>query len=174
MIDRQRPVSSPRRSAAVAGAGLAALLWGAGCGALAQDQSAATPKDAIFARKTLMDSIGNNMDELTTMTSTGKIDLDKAHGLADTISVMLMAFPHLFPPATNQWQPNADRDPATDTYAAPDVWTRFADFYKQATATSKSAYDASRADSEAAFRAAHAELQKGCDGCHAGYMKVDP
>jgi hypothetical protein len=50
MIDRQRPVSSPRRSAAVAGAGLAALLWGAGCGALAQDQSAPTAKPRFGPR----------------------------------------------------------------------------------------------------------------------------
>jgi hypothetical protein len=39
---------------------------------------------------------------------------------ADTISIMLMSFPHMFPAGTNQWKPGADRDPATDTYASPD------------------------------------------------------
>jgi len=35
--------------------------------AFGQDQSAAAPKDVIFARKILMGSIGDNMDELDTM-----------------------------------------------------------------------------------------------------------
>jgi cytochrome c556 len=140
----------------------------------AQDQSAATAKDAIFARKTLMDAIGIDMDEITTMTTNGKIDLEKGHGFADAISIMLMAFPHLFPPATDQWKAGADRDPATDTYASPEVWTRFADFYGRAGAASKTAYTLSRAKTEADFKAATADLQKGCDGCHAAYLKIDP
>src|SRR5437588_5775274 len=65
--------------------------------AFGQDQSAATPKDAIFARKIMMDMIGTNMDEIDTMLQTGKIDLTEGREHADTISVMLMAFPHLFP-----------------------------------------------------------------------------
>ena len=52
-----------------------------------------------------------------------------------------MAFPHMFPAATNQWKPNVDKDPATDTFAAPEVWTKFADFYKRSTEASKLAYD---------------------------------
>ena len=68
------------------GAVAAVLIVIAGvAGSSAQDQSAATAKDAIFARKTLMDAIGANMDELTTMTATEKIDLEKGKGFADTI-----------------------------------------------------------------------------------------
>jgi len=48
--------------------------------ALAQDQSAATPNDVIFARKSLMDSIGNNMMEIEAMTGSGTIDLPKGQG----------------------------------------------------------------------------------------------
>jgi cytochrome c556 len=142
--------------------------------ARAQDLSAATPKDAIFARKTLMDAIGTDMDEITTLLGAAKFDLEKGHGFADAISVMLMAFPHLFPPATNQFKEGATRDPATDTFASPDVWKTFGDFYQRSAATSKAAFTASRADTEAAFKAAAAELQKGCDGCHAAYLKIDP
>jgi len=80
--------------------------------ALAQDQSAAAPKDTIFARKILMDTIGHNMDELEEMARTGQpIDLADSREHADTISVMLMAFPHLFPQSTNQWRPSVERDP---------------------------------------------------------------
>jgi len=170
MIDPQRRV---RAGAMLAATLLVTVACGAGSAALAQDQSAATPADAIFARKTLMDAIGMNMDDITSLLESGKVNLDRGHAYADAISIMLMAFPHMFPPSTNQWKQGADRDPATDTYASPDVWTNFADFYKRAGATSKTAYDASRAQNEAEFKAKAAELQQGCDGCHAAYMKVD-
>ena len=92
---------------------------------------------------------------------------------SNSISAMLLAFPHLFPPSTNQWKPNVDRDPARDTYASPDVWTNFADFYKQATAASKSAFTASRAKNNADFIKAVASLRLGCNSCHSAYLKTD-
>jgi cytochrome c556 len=145
-----------------------------GWAALGQDQSAATPSDTIYARKTVMDTISSKMDALETATaSTKKIDLAAASEQADVISVLMMAFPHMFPAATNQWKPNVDKDPGTDTFAAPEVWTNYADFYKQATAASKFAYNASRAAQEAEFRTAVAQLRTTCDGCHAAYLKTD-
>jgi cytochrome c556 len=156
---------------------VACLLLAAGLGgsaALGQDQGAATASDAIFARKTVMDGISSKMDALETATSsTKKIDLATANEQADIVSVLLMAFPHMFPAATNQWKPNVDKDPGTDTFAAPEVWTKYADFYKQATAASKLAYNASRATQEAEFRTAMTQLRAACDGCHAVYLKTD-
>jgi cytochrome c556 len=153
---------------------LAACVAGAGTAAIGQDQSAAIAKDAIVARKTAMDTLSDKMDVIEAAIATGtKINLDEGHANADVISVLMMAFPHLFPPNTNEWKPNVDRDPATDTYASPDIWTKFADFYKQATAASKAAFDASRADDEAAFKAAIAQLRAGCNACHAAYLKMD-
>src|SRR5471032_1316634 len=91
------------------------------------------PKDTIFARKILMGAIDMNMDEIETMLAPGgKFDPAEAVEHSDTISIMLQTFPHLFPPSTNQWQPNADRDPAMDTVASPDLWRNFADFYHRA------------------------------------------
>src|SRR5258708_38738860 len=125
--------SRRRITVAIACAGLAATVLGTSFIAMAQDQSAATAKDVIFARKTLMGSLSDNMDQIETAIASGKkLDLDDVHEHADTISVMLMAFPHLFPPSSNQWKPNGDPDPATDTFASPDAWTNFPDFYKQA------------------------------------------
>jgi cytochrome c556 len=154
---------------------LTAGLVAAGSGvALSQDQSAATPKDAIFARKIVMDTIGANMDELETMThSSNEINLAEGHEHADTVSVMLMAFPHLFPPNTNQWKPNVERDPGRDTFASPEVWERFADFYQQAADASKHAYNASRAKDDASFKKSIAALRTACDSCHAVYLKLD-
>ena len=67
------------------------------------------PKDTIFARKIMMGAIDMNMDEIeTTLAPEGKLDLAEGQEHAETISTMLMAFPHMFPPATNQWTAGAD------------------------------------------------------------------
>jgi cytochrome c556 len=155
---------------------IAALLIGSSLAApaRAQDQSAATPSDTIFARKTVMDTISEKMDALEAASiANRKIDLNTAHEQADVLSVLLLAFPHMFPAATNQWKPDVDKDPAVDTYAAPELWAKFSDFYKQAGDASKIAYNASRASGEAEFKAAVKELRGACDGCHAVYQKTD-
>jgi cytochrome c556 len=149
----------------------ASAVWGHGV--RAQDQSAATAGDAIIARKTVMGALSEKMDDIETAISAGKVDLDQARAAADTVSIYLMAFPHLFSPATNRWKPGGDKDPATDTFASPDVWTQFADFYKLATAASKSAFDASRAQNEAELKAAIEKLRTQCNACHTVYLKAN-
>ncbi len=133
------------------------------------------PKDTIFARKILMGAIDMNMDEIETMLAPGgKPEAAEAVEHAETISTMLMSFPHLFPPGTNQWKPNdKDRDPATDTFASPELWRNFADFYQRAQAASKLAFDASRAKHGNEFRALIGQLRAACNGCHAAYLKTE-
>ncbi len=151
---------------------LGACLLGTATTALTQGLPPA--KDTIFARKILMGSIDMNMDEIETMTSPdGTLNLAEGQEHADIVSIMLMAFPHMFPASTNQWVANADRDPATDTFASPDVWSNFADFYQRAQAASKIAFDASRAKRADEFKALVAQLRAACNGCHATYMKTD-
>ena len=131
-------------------------------------------KDTIFARKILMGAIDMNVDEIETMLAPeGKLELADAQEHAETISTMLMAFPHMFPPATNQWKQGADRDPATDTFASPEVWTNFADFYQRATDASKIAWNASRAKRPDDFRPLIVQLRERCNSCHAINMKAD-
>jgi len=161
-----------RRTAVAIGCSLAAAVLATSWMASAQDQSAATAKDVIFARKTMMSSISDNMDQIETMISTGKIDLADAHEHADTISVMFMAFPHLFPPASNQWKPNADLDPGTDTFASPDAWSKFPDFYQRAAGASKTAFDMSRADKVDELKTRAKELRVACNACHDLYLKT--
>jgi cytochrome c556 len=141
--------------------------------ALGQEDNTAITKDLIFARKIMMDTIGANMDEIDTMLQTGKIDLTEGREHADMISVMLMSFPHLFPAHSNQWKPNVERDPGTDTYAAPELWKSFTDFYKQAAFASKTAYRASRAKDETEFKKFGAELRATCDTCHSTFLKQE-
>lgn len=140
----------------------------------AQEQGVTPPKDTIFARKIMMGAIDMNMDEIEMMLAPeGKLVLADGTEHADTISIMLMAVPHLFPASTNQWKPNVERDPATDTYAAPELWTHFADFYKRAADASKTALDAARARRAEDFRARIVELRTQCNSCHAAYQKTD-
>jgi cytochrome c556 len=142
--------------------------------ALTQEPGETPTKDIIFARKIMMGSIDMNMDEIETMTTAGgTLNLSEGREHADIISIMLMSFPHLFPARTNQWTPNADRDPATDTYAAPELWGNFADFYERAAAASKIAFDASNAKGADEFRALIAQLRTACNSCHAIYQKTD-
>jgi cytochrome c556 len=165
--DRIVPVAVPLLVAA-------ACILGTGCAALAQELGVTPPKDTIFARKILMGSIDMNMDEIETMTAAdGKLDLAEGREHADIISIMLMTFPHLFPLSTNQWKPNADRDPATDTYASPDVWSNFADFYQRAAAASKTAFEAGNAKGKDEFKSLILQLRAACNGCHAAYQKTD-
>ena len=144
--------------------------------ASAQEQPAAQPpvKDTIFARKIVMGSIDMNMDEIETMLAPeGKLNLSDAQEHAEVISTLLLAFPHLFPAATNQWKAGAERDPATDTFASPDVWTKFPDFYQRASEASKIAWSASRAKRADEFRPLIGQLRDRCNACHALNMKTD-
>jgi len=166
---RIKPFSLP--SGAVFAAAIALLAFGIPSRrGLALDQPAA--KDTIFARKILMGAIDMNMDEIETMLAPeGKLVLSDAQEHAETISTMLMAFPHLFPPATNQWKPGENRDPATDTFANPQLWSDFDDFYRRATEASKIAWEASRAKRADEFRPLIGQLHQRCNGCHAVNLK---
>jgi cytochrome c556 len=155
---------------------LLALIVAAASGGLGNAQAPGTPppKDTIFARKILMGSIDSKMGEIETMLAPeGRLDAAEAQEHADTISIMLLAFPHLFPAETNQWKPGADRDPATDTFASPDVWANFPEFYGRATSASKIAQDAGTTRRLDDFRRLIGELRAGCNGCHERFMKTE-
>jgi cytochrome c556 len=170
-MSEQRRKRWPRAAAMVGLVGLCAAALNPV--ALGQDRGVTPAKETIFARKVLMDSISSNMDELEANASSAQVDLAEGRSHADMVSVMLMAFPHLFPQNTNEWKPNVDRDPGSDTYAAPEIWARFADFYKRAGDAAQIAYKASRAETEQAFKEQVAQLRVACDSCHGVYLKKD-
>jgi len=130
-----------------------------------------TTSDVIAARKLLMDSIMNNMDKIQEMISEQRIDPSVSRECADNIASMLAAFPHLFPPSSNQWKEDVDLDPVRDTFASPDVWTDFADFSRRATAAANTALELRRADNEDDVKRFYRALGIACDTCHALYMK---
>ena len=149
MTAQTRSSSRPRRSAAAAIAcgALATGLIATSVVASAQDQSAVGIKDVIFARKALKDVVCDRMMEIERMIAVGHVDLDQVHVQAGAISVMLMAFPHLFPPSSNRWKADNNQDPESATLASPDLWTDFPDFYRQAAAAANTASELSRASS---------------------------
>jgi len=127
--------------------------------------------DVIAARKLLMDSIMNNMDKIQEMISERRVDPSVSRACADNIASMLMAFPHLFPPGSNQWKEDVDLDPVKDTFASPDIWTDFADFSRRAAAAANTALELRRADNEDDVKRLYRALGIACDTCHALYMK---
>jgi cytochrome c556 len=130
-----------------------------------------TTSDVIAARKLLMDSIMNNMDKIQEMISERRIDLGVSRECADNIASMLAAFPHLFPPGSNQWKEDVDLDPVKDTFASPDIWTDFADFSRRSAAAANTALELRRADNEDDVKRLYRALGVACDTCHALYMK---
>jgi cytochrome c556 len=150
---------------------LALSVLAANVPAAAQQPKEATPQDAILARKAMMTMLSDYFDRIEAALAADKLDVATGKDQADTISVMLMAFPHLFATNTNLWKPGADLDPATDTFASPDVWSKFADFYQRTAAASKFAYDMSRAENDNDFKATAMELRAACNACHAAYLK---
>jgi cytochrome c556 len=169
----QRSATAPgwRAPVRLASAGLTAVLVATSFAAVAQDQRAAIVKDVIFARKTLMNFMCDKMTDIETMIATGRIDMRSARRNADAIAAMFLALPHLFPPGSNQWNPNATPNPETDTYASPEVWTGFANFYRLSAASAQSAHDMSRAANVDEFKSRARELRIICDECHALYSE---
>ena len=123
--------------------------------------------DVVQARQLLMTQIDEEM-QLVDLAAGGKdFPLDELKTNANRISIMLGAFPHLFPPQT---KPGPDE---FSTAAAPAIWQDFEAFYGQTDAAAKLAYDASQAAAIDQFRDSAKKLRAACDGCHAKYMKVD-
>jgi cytochrome c556 len=155
---------------------LSAAIWLLASHSVSLAQNEATPpaKDTIFARKILMGTVDMNMDEVETMLAPGgKLDVTDAREHLNTISVLLMAFPHLFPAATNQWKGGADRDPALDTFASPELWSNFAEFYRRASEASKIAFEASRTTRLNEFKTLVGQLRAACNSCHARFLKTE-
>jgi len=123
--------------------------------------------DVVQARQLLMSQIDEEMQPIDLVAGGKDGRLDDLKSNANRISVMLGAFPHLFPPQT---KPGPD---AFSTAAAPEIWQDFETFYGQVDAAAKLAYEASQATAIGPFREEAKKLRAACDGCHGKYMKVE-
>ena len=129
---------------------------------------ATNPKDVITARQELMEHIEILMEPIDTIQVKPVGDAAKLHVAAETISAMLLAVPHLFPPTTNLYDPKA-AIPAT--LALPAIWRDFGSFYGLAAAASSAAQAMAETQGDAPLRAASLRLRASCDACHALYLR---
>ena len=127
------------------------------------------PKDVINAREELMEEIEHVMQPIDTFEVEDLPDLNQLRLAANTVHVMLLAVPHLFPPTTNLYDPKAET-PAT--LALPAIWKDFATFYALAGAAAKAAEAmAENPGGKAGLRAAGRALRASCDACHTLFLR---
>ncbi len=87
--------------------------------------------EVVQARQLLMSQIDDEMQPVDLVAGGKDLSLDELKSNANRISIMLGAFPHLFPPQT---KPGPD---AFSTAAAPAIWQDFEAFYGQTDAAAK-------------------------------------
>ncbi|HUO68703.1 MAG TPA: cytochrome c [Gammaproteobacteria bacterium] len=127
------------------------------------------PKDVIAARGELMEEIEHLMQPIDTFQVVDTDKLNELRFAANTVHVMLLAVPHLFPPPTNLYDPKAE---TPETLALPAIWKDWDTFYRLAAAASKAAE--TMADTPAGKQQLRAEglaLRASCDACHALFLR---
>jgi cytochrome c' len=128
-----------------------------------------SPKDVIAARGELMEEIEHLMQPIDTFQVVDTDNLNALRLAANTVHVMLLAVPHLFPPTTNLYDSKAE---TPVTLALPAIWKDFDTFYRLAAAASKAAE--TMADTPASKQQLRAEglaLRASCDACHALFLR---
>jgi cytochrome c556 len=128
----------------------------------------AEPEELIEARRALMDRAEDLMKPIDSFTVGEPADPKEIRENALTIGVMLHAVPHLFPPTTNRFDPDAHDPP---TLALPAIWQRFAAFETFAENAQRMAAALEESEDGEPLRAASVRLRAACDACHAGFMK---
>lgn len=122
------------------------------------------PRAVITARQELMEHIEELMEPIDTIQVKPVGDVERLHQNAEVIGSMLLAFPHLFPPTTNLYDPKS-LEPVT--LALPAVWQDFAAFQKWTDNAVKAAQVMATAKGTPALKAASLKLRQSCDACHA-------
>jgi len=125
-------------------------------------------KDVIDARQELMEQIENNMPAIDGLQVGVDSDSDQLRATAATLSAMLLAAPHLFPPTTNRYDPKA-KEP--ETLALPAIWQDFTAFSRLAAASAAAAEQMANATTKEQLRVTGRNLRASCDACHALYMR---
>lgn len=126
------------------------------------------PEKLIEARRALMDRAEDLMKPIDSFTVGEPADASLLRANAKTIGAMLRAVPHLFPPTTNRFDPDAHDPP---TLALPTIWQRFAAFETFAENAQRMAAALEMSQDGEPLRAAAVQLRAACDACHAGFMK---
>jgi cytochrome c556 len=126
------------------------------------------PRDEIAARQGLMAEMERLMEPIDSYTIGQAAEPESLRSAAQTISRILAALPHLFPPTTNLYDPKAE-EPVT--IALPAIWDSFPAFYAFAEAASNNAAAMAGKSTPDELRDAAASLRAACDACHAPFLR---
>jgi cytochrome c556 len=126
------------------------------------------PPAVIAARQELMEHAEILMEPIDTITIKDVTNAELLRQNALAIEAMLTAFPHLFPPTTNLFDPKVTEP---KTLALPAIWKSYDDFYKLATAAASAAEAMSETHGKQQLRNASLRLRASCDACHALFLR---
>jgi len=126
------------------------------------------PDEVIEARRALMTEVETLMKPVDNFIAGEPADAATLRANAAAIEPMLLALPHLFPPTTNLFDPDALDPP---TLALPTIWQRFPAFQTFATSAERAAAALATSEDGEPLRGASARLRASCDACHAAFMK---
>jgi cytochrome c556 len=126
------------------------------------------PNEVIEARRALMAEVETLMKPVDSFIVGETADAATLRANAAAIEPMLLALPHLFPPTTNLFDPDAHDPPTT---ALPAIWQRFAAFQTFAESAERAAAALAVSEDGDPLRDASARLRASCDACHAAFMK---
>lgn len=126
------------------------------------------PAAVIAARQALMLAIEERMLPIDLYTVDDSIEPEVVTANAATIAAMLEATPHLYPPTTNLYDPDANYP---QTLALPQIWADFATFAAMADASVAAAHELADGGEPATLGARSTKLRATCDGCHALHLR---
>ena len=125
--------------------------------------------EIIEARRVLMRQVQKSMQPIDAFTVEGTGDAATVRSAAETIEAMMLAFPHLFPPATNLYDATLREPP---TIALPAVWERFATFRAAAEQSERTAAAVAASSDATSLRTAAVALRTSCEDCHARFTQA--
>ncbi|MEO8466855.1 MAG: cytochrome c [Gammaproteobacteria bacterium] len=126
------------------------------------------PEKVIEAREALMVEIERIMRPLDSYTIGEPADPEDLRSIAQSVSQMLLALPHLFPPTTNLYDAKAE---TPKTLALPPIWQNFAGFEKMAEVAELQAEKVAKMKTPDELKAGALALRATCDACHAVYLR---
>ena len=132
------------------------------------DTAPADTAEIIEARRVLMRQVQRLMQPIDAFTLEGNGDANGVRSAAEAIEAMMLAFPHLFPPATNLYDASLREPP---TIALPAVWETFATFRTLAEKSERAAAAAAASTDVTTLRIAAVALRETCETCHAQFTQ---
>jgi cytochrome c556 len=126
------------------------------------------PEELIEARQGLMVEMERIMRPLDSYTIGEPATPDELRSISQSVSQMMLAIPHLFPPTTNLYDPKAVEP---KTLALPPIWQNWASFESLAGAAEAQASKITTMKTPDELKAGALALRATCDACHALYLR---